>query len=70
MQKCEILLEFAEWLYYNNFPLTEAQLQTQSAIDILLSTGVEASQSDSNQVDPTILTHADVIFGKCVSVCI
>ncbi|KAM9477000.1 cilia- and flagella-associated protein 46 [Clarias gariepinus] len=62
MQKCEILLEFAEWLYYNNFPLTEAQLQTQSAIDILLSTGVEARQSDSNQVDPTIITHADGIF--------
>ncbi|KAF5902114.1 cilia- and flagella-associated protein 46 isoform X3, partial [Clarias magur] len=61
-QKCEILLEFAEWLYYSNFPLAEAQLQIQSTIDILLSTGVDASQSDSTQVNPTIITHADSIF--------
>ncbi|TSK22638.1 Cilia- and flagella-associated protein 46 [Bagarius yarrelli] len=47
-QRVNLLLEFAEWLYCNNFPVTEAQLQTQMAINILLSSGSD----DSNQENP------------------
>ncbi|XP_058242545.1 cilia- and flagella-associated protein 46 isoform X2 [Hemibagrus wyckioides] len=51
-QKVNLLLEFAEWLYCNNFPVTDAQLQTQLAIDILLSSGLDTSQNDSNHGNP------------------
>ncbi|XP_060780970.1 cilia- and flagella-associated protein 46 [Neoarius graeffei] len=51
-QKVDLLLEFAEWLYSNNFPVTDAQLQAQSAIDILLSSALDTSQSDSIQETP------------------
>ncbi|XP_027030821.2 cilia- and flagella-associated protein 46 isoform X5 [Tachysurus fulvidraco] len=51
-QKVNLLLEFAEWLYSNNFPVTDAQLQTQLAIDILLSSGLDTSQSTSNHGHP------------------
>ncbi|XP_053477642.1 cilia- and flagella-associated protein 46 isoform X1 [Ictalurus furcatus] len=50
--KVDLLLEFAEWLYCNNFSLTDAQLQTQSVIDILLSSGLDTSQSDSIRETP------------------
>ncbi|MCJ8730419.1 hypothetical protein PDJAM_G00184270 [Pangasius djambal] len=51
-QKVDLLLEFAEWLYFNNFPVTDAQLQTQLAIDILLSSGLDTSQRDSHRETP------------------
>ncbi|GAA6097380.1 cilia- and flagella-associated protein 46 isoform X2, partial [Tachysurus ichikawai] len=51
-QKVNLLLEFAEWLYSNNFPVTDAQIQTQLAIDILLSSGLDTSQSTSNHGHP------------------
>ncbi|KAI5107889.1 cilia- and flagella-associated protein 46, partial [Silurus meridionalis] len=51
-KKVDLLLEYAEWLYCNNFPVTDVQLQTQSAIDILLSSGLDSSQSDSNRGNP------------------
>ncbi|XP_056147442.1 cilia- and flagella-associated protein 46 [Lampris incognitus] len=35
-QKAELLLEFGEWLYCQNFPIPDAQHQIQWAIDILL----------------------------------
>ncbi|XP_046691474.1 cilia- and flagella-associated protein 46 isoform X1 [Silurus meridionalis] len=59
-KKVDLLLEYAEWLYCNNFPVTDVQLQTQSAIDILLSSGLDSSQSDSNRGNPETPVQADV----------
>lgn len=56
-----LLLEFAEWLYSNNFPVTDAQIQTQLAIDILLSSGLDTSQSTSNHGNPIKITPTDSI---------
>ncbi|KAI4874895.1 hypothetical protein NFI96_034468 [Prochilodus magdalenae] len=47
-QKVDFLLEFGEWLYCSKFPVVDAQLQIQRAIDILLSTTSDTSQSLGN----------------------
>ncbi|XP_066535415.1 cilia- and flagella-associated protein 46 isoform X2 [Hoplias malabaricus] len=44
-QKVDFLLEFGEWLYCNNFPVVDAELQIKSAIDILLSASNDKIQS-------------------------
>ncbi|KAL7877973.1 hypothetical protein SRHO_G00046160 [Serrasalmus rhombeus] len=51
-QKVAFLLEFGEWLYYSNFPVVDAQLQIQSAIDILLTATPNTSQSPETSGRP------------------
>ncbi|XP_029496742.2 cilia- and flagella-associated protein 46 isoform X1 [Oncorhynchus nerka] len=46
-QKADFLLEFGEWLYCQNFPLSDAQHQIQWAIDILLH--MITDQEESNE---------------------
>ncbi|KAM4591923.1 cilia- and flagella-associated protein 46-like [Odontesthes bonariensis] len=48
-QKVSLLLEFAEWLYCNNFPKADARVQVQSAIDILLQPGPEQAEHESER---------------------
>lgn len=64
-QKVDFLLEFAEWLYCNDLPMSDAKLQTQSAIDILLSSGLDNSQSDNNQGHSTNNTCKQYTCCEC-----
>nr|XP_029134601.1 cilia- and flagella-associated protein 46 [Labrus bergylta] len=41
LQKVNLLLEFGEWLYFHNFPKTDAEQHVQWAIDILLKREAE-----------------------------
>ncbi|XP_072246405.1 cilia- and flagella-associated protein 46 [Leuresthes tenuis] len=47
-QKVSLLLEFAEWLYCNNFPKADARNQVQWAIDILLQPEPDQAESERN----------------------
>lgn len=43
-QKVDYLIEFSQWLYCNEFPITDALDQLQWAIDIILSMKWEVEQ--------------------------
>ena len=36
-QKADLLLEFGQWLYYNEFPLQDAVDQIEWAMDIMIN---------------------------------
>ncbi|XP_043992577.1 cilia- and flagella-associated protein 46 isoform X2 [Gambusia affinis] len=52
-QKVNLLLEFGGWLYFHNFPKSDAQLQVQWAIDILL----HLEQKQEATPDESVLKH-------------
>lgn len=51
-QKAVILLEFGEWLYQQNLPEDDGQLQVHLAIDLLL-------QKESDQTAEAGITYSD-----------
>lgn len=42
-EKVNLLLEFGAWMYFNNLPTSEARLQVQWAIDVILHLGPNQS---------------------------
>ncbi|XP_040906348.1 cilia- and flagella-associated protein 46 [Toxotes jaculatrix] len=48
-KKVNLVLEFGEWLYCNNFPKTSAQQQVQWAIDILLHCESEQAEGAEDE---------------------
>ncbi|KAI7806039.1 putative tetratricopeptide repeat protein 40, partial [Triplophysa rosa] len=46
-QKVEFLLEFGEWLYFTQCPVTDARLQIDWAIDILMFTDSQQTPADA-----------------------
>ncbi|KAM6997214.1 cilia- and flagella-associated protein 46 [Tautogolabrus adspersus] len=46
LQKVHLLLEFGEWLYFQNFPKSDAEQHVQWAIDILLKRESEGGAED------------------------
>ncbi|KAM8852116.1 cilia- and flagella-associated protein 46 isoform 2-T2 [Synchiropus picturatus] len=50
-QKVDLLLEFAQWLYFHNFPKSDAEHLVQWAIDILLHIEKKDSEGGSSYFD-------------------
>ncbi|XP_067242183.1 cilia- and flagella-associated protein 46 [Chanodichthys erythropterus] len=46
-QKVDVLLEFGEWLYITNFPMTDVRIQVEWAADVLLFTAGQSSSCES-----------------------
>ncbi|MEQ2283475.1 hypothetical protein AMECASPLE_011672, partial [Ameca splendens] len=62
-QKVSLLLEFGAWLYCHNFPTSEAQLQVQWAIDILLHLGSEQATEPDDMVQRDLKTEKHSLVG-------
>ncbi|XP_051507186.1 cilia- and flagella-associated protein 46 [Myxocyprinus asiaticus] len=65
--KVDFLLEFGEWLYFTHFPVIDARLQIECAVDILLFTSADTQQSAEVSVETGGVTPVEHPLGPGVS---
>ncbi|XP_050982360.1 LOW QUALITY PROTEIN: cilia- and flagella-associated protein 46 [Labeo rohita] len=66
-QKVDVLLDFGEWLYLTHFPVTDARLHIEWAVDILLFTDTHNTEGSVPFISPVPSDERGVASGPRLS---